>query len=166
MSDGRRSVRRSTVLTVLFAIVAPGTTVGLLPWLVARWFPEPSFEGPWRWVGFLLIVPGGLIVADSMLRFVREGRGTPAPVAPPDRLVITGLFRFVRNPMYVGIVSVALGEALLYGRLAVFAYAGLLWLAFHLFVVVYEEPNLRATFGAAYEGYLRTVPRWIPRFPG
>lgn len=163
MSEDRRSIRRAAVLSGLFAILAPGTAIGLLPWLVARWFPDPSLSGSWRWTGLLLILPGAAIVMDSFVRFVRVGRGTPAPVAPPDRLVVSGLYRHVRNPMYVGILAIAIGEALLWGRSALLGYAAVLWLAFHLFVTLHEEPALRRRFGPQYDTYRRVVRRWIPR---
>jgi protein-S-isoprenylcysteine O-methyltransferase Ste14 len=159
----RRSLRRAAILSGVFAMIAPGTALVLLPWLVARWFPDPSVTGPWRLAGLLLILPGAVIVVDSFVRFVRQGRGSPAPVAPPDRLVVSGLYRYVRNPMYVGILAIVIGEALLWGRLALLPYAAVLWLAFHLFVTLYEEPVLRRRFGASYDTYQRSVPRWIPR---
>ena len=163
MSEDRRSIRRAAILSGLFAILAPGTAVVLLPWLVARWFPDPSLSGPWRWAGLVLILPGAAIVMDSFVRFVRVGRGTPAPVAPPDRLVATGLYRSVRNPMYVGILAIVVGEALVWGRLALLPYAAVLWLAFHLFVTLHEEPALRRRFGRQYDAYRQAVHRWIPR---
>jgi protein-S-isoprenylcysteine O-methyltransferase Ste14 len=102
-------------------------------------------------------------VIDFAVRFVREGHGTPVPVAPPRRLVVGGAFRFVRNPSYVAAVAAVVGQGFLLASPGVLAYGGLLALAFHLFVVGYEEPTLRRTFGADYEAYCRSVPRWLPR---
>jgi protein-S-isoprenylcysteine O-methyltransferase Ste14 len=100
---------------------------------------------------------------DFVLRFVREGRGTPAPVAPTVQLVVGGTFRYVRNPGYVAVVSLLVGQALLFGSGAVLLYALAVAVAFHAFVILYEEPTLRRQFGAEYEAYCRKVPRWLPR---
>src|SRR5262249_19139083 len=97
------------------------------------------------------------------LRFVVEGRGTPAPIAPTEHLVVGGPFRWVRNPGYIAVIALLLGQALLLGSSAVLAYATVVALGFHLFVVFYEEPTLRRQFGAEYETYCHAVPRWIPR---
>lgn len=102
-------------------------------------------------------------VADSFARFALQGRGTPAAVAPPQRLVVSGLYRYVRNPMYVSAVAVIFGQALLFGDWRLAVYAVLFWLACHAFVLVYEEPTLRRTFGAEFEDFCANVPRWIPR---
>ena len=96
-------------------------------------------------------------------RFAVEGLGTPAPVAPPERLVVGGLYRFVRNPMYAAVEAIILGQALLLGQLILFAYAAVFALAVAAFVHFYEEPTLRRQFGAEYETYRRAVPAWRPR---
>jgi protein-S-isoprenylcysteine O-methyltransferase Ste14 len=88
--------------------------------------------------------------------------GTPAPVFPTRHLVITGFYRYVRNPMYVAVVAVIIGQGLIFGNMRVLAYGALVWLGFHLFVVAYEEPTLQATFGPEYERFRAGVPRWIP----
>jgi protein-S-isoprenylcysteine O-methyltransferase Ste14 len=98
-------------------------------------------------------------------RFVVEGRGTPAPIAPTEHLVVGGPYRWTRNPGYIAVVGMLIGQALLFGSAAVLAYAGLIALAFHAFVVFYEEPTLRRTFGAEYDAYRRRVSRWLPRPP-
>ena len=95
--------------------------------------------------------------------FATHGRGSPAPVAPPKQLVARGLYRHVRNPMYVGVAAILLGEALLFASLALLWYAVAIVFGFNLFVLLYEEPTLRRKFGDAYERYCRAVPRWIPR---
>jgi protein-S-isoprenylcysteine O-methyltransferase Ste14 len=102
-------------------------------------------------------------VLDSFARFAVQGLGTPAPVFPTKRLVIKGFYRYVRNPMYVALVAVILGQALLFGDVRVFEYALCAWLVAHLFVLSYEEPTLRKTFGAEYESFRANVPRWIRR---
>ncbi|HEX7927602.1 MAG TPA: isoprenylcysteine carboxylmethyltransferase family protein, partial [bacterium] len=91
------------------------------------------------------------------------GLGTPAPIAPPQHLVVTGLFRYVRNPIYVALIALILGQALLFGDQRLLVYGGLMWLGFHVFVLAYEEPVLAASFGTEFEEYRANVPRWIPR---
>ena len=151
--------------SLLFLVVAPGTVAVYLPWLFSRWRLQPPFLGVplTRGLGVALILLGAPGLLDSFARFALLGRGTPAPVAPPDRLVVHGLYRFVRNPMYVAVVCVVLGQALLFGSLPVLEYLAVLWLAFHVFVLAYEEPALRARFGADYARYCAQVGRWIPR---
>jgi protein-S-isoprenylcysteine O-methyltransferase Ste14 len=109
------------------------------------------------------VTTGILVLLDSFARFALQGLGTPAPVAPPRRLVATGLYRTVRNPMYVAVVSAIVGQALFFGSLQLLAYGALVAVIVHLFVVAYEEPKLRATFGEEYEVFCADVPRWLPR---
>ena len=116
-----------------------------------------------RALGALLICAGFPVLLDSFYRFAMEGLGTPAPVAPPTHLVIGGLYRYVRNPMYVGVGAAIFGQALMFGSKELLLYGGLVWLAFHLFIYFYEEPTLRKTFGEEYDVFCREVPRWIPR---
>jgi protein-S-isoprenylcysteine O-methyltransferase Ste14 len=97
------------------------------------------------------------------LRFAVQGLGTPAPIAPTQNLVVTGLYRYVRNPIYVAVVAVILGQAILFGDWHLVIYGVLMWLAFHAFVLAYEEPVLAQTFGTQYEEFRANVPRWIPR---
>lgn len=111
----------------------------------------------------LLIVAGVPVLLDSFVRFALKGLGTPAPVFPTRHLVVSGWYRYVRNPMYLAVVAVIVGQGLLFGSVNVLAYALIPWLAAHLFVVFYEEPTLRRTFGAEYEIFCTNVPRWIPR---
>ena len=102
-------------------------------------------------------------LVDSFARFALQGLGTPAPIAPTRKLVVTGLYRYVRNPIYVAVVAVILGQALLFGAWGLILYGALFRLACHAFVVAYEEPMLEQTLGADYEGFRANVPRWIPR---
>jgi len=151
--------------SVLFFGLAPGCVAGLAPWWISRWHLQPPFLGlTWfRVAGAALIALGTPMLLDSFARFALQGVGTPAPVFPTQHLVVTGLYRYVRNPMYVGVVSVITGQALLLGNARVLSYGALVCLAFHLFVIGYEEPKLRRTFGAEYEKFCANVPRWIPR---
>ena len=116
-----------------------------------------------RWLGAALVAAALAVLLDSFARFALQGLGTPAPVLPPTRLVVTGLYRYVRNPMYVAILALTAGQALLLGDLRLAAWGALLWGGFHVFVVGYEEPALRRTFGEQYEAYRANVRRWIPR---
>ena len=111
----------------------------------------------------LLVLLGLPVFLDFLVRFVRDGRGTPAPVAEPERLVVTGAFRSVRNPGYVAVLAMIAGQALIFGSTALLGYTAAVALAFHLFVVLYEEPHLRRKFGSDFEDYRRRVPRWLPR---
>jgi protein-S-isoprenylcysteine O-methyltransferase Ste14 len=161
------SVRTAVAGTAAFLFIAPGTFVGFVPWWISRWRFQPPFMGfaPFRVFGAVLLAAGVAVILDSFARFALEGMGTPAPVLPPKRLVVTGFYRFVRNPMYVAVVSAILGQGLLLGDIRILVYAAVAWLAVHLFVIIYEEPTLRKTFGVAYEDYRARVPRWLPRFP-
>jgi protein-S-isoprenylcysteine O-methyltransferase Ste14 len=151
--------------STLFFALAPSVVAGLIPWWMTRWEFQSPFLGlqATRAVGMLLIVAGIPGLVDSFARFALQGLGTPAPIAPTKTLVVTGLYRYVRNPMYVAIVAVILGQAFLLGDQRLIAYGVLIWLAFHAFVVSYEEPALTRRFGAQYEVFRANVPRWIPR---
>src|ERR1700736_2865394 len=148
--------------SALFFAVAPSSVAGLVPWWITHWeFRPPFFDlEATRAVGILLILVGLPGLVDSFARFALQGLGTPAPVAPTKNLVVTGLYRHVRNPIYVAII---LGQAMLFGNWRLVLLGALFWLAFHLFVVAYEEPTLRRTFGSEYEAYRANVQRWIPR---
>ncbi len=154
--------------SAVFLVIAPGFVAGLAPWWISHWRVAPRFLGIWlfRPIGGVLVVLGAIGLLDSFARFALKGLGTPAPVFPTRHLVVTGLYRYVRNPMYVAVVSTILGQGLIFGNLRLLEYGATVWLLFHLFVLVYEEPTLRATFGPEYESFCAEVPRWIPRFAG
>jgi protein-S-isoprenylcysteine O-methyltransferase Ste14 len=153
--------------TVVFVALVPGSVVGLGPFLLTGWSLSPPFLGTalTRIAGVLLIAAATPLFVSFASRFVVEGHGTPAPVAPTKHLVVGGPFRWTRNPGYIAVVGLLVGQALLFGSPAVLVYAAAVALAFHVFVVFYEEPTLRRTFGAEFEAYCRAVPRWIPRRP-
>ncbi len=162
MQDGDAERRRRAALgTAVFTLVVPGTVVGIVPYLLSGWRLAASVG--LRALGVLLLLAALPLFVAFLARFVREGIGTPAPIAPPERLVVGGPFERVRNPGYVAAIGLVLAQALLFGSGAVLVYASLLALGFHLFVVLYEEPTLRRRFGAEYEAYCRRVPRWVPR---
>jgi protein-S-isoprenylcysteine O-methyltransferase Ste14 len=160
-------VRRGAALlgSLVFLVLAPGTVAGLVPWWIAGWRVHPAWFPGVRAAGALLAAAGLAVLLDSFVRFAVRGLGTPAPVLPTRHLVVSGLYRWVRNPMYLAVLSVVAGQALVVGAPRVLGWAALLWLGFHLFVVGYEEPTLRRTFGAEYDAFRASVPRWIPRRP-
>jgi protein-S-isoprenylcysteine O-methyltransferase Ste14 len=146
--------------SAVFFIVAPGTVAGLVPWWLSDGFAS---NGSWgRIPGAVLFLGGLLILVHSFVRFVLA-HGTPAPIAPTKHLVVQGFYRYVRNPMYVAIIAIILGEALWTLRLALFVYAAVTWAVPAAFVKLYEEPTLSQQFGEEYENYRRHVPAWIPR---
>jgi protein-S-isoprenylcysteine O-methyltransferase Ste14 len=151
--------------SALFFVVAPLLLAGFIPRWVTQWEFRPAFFGVdlTRILGGMLIIAGAPGILDSFARFALEGLGTPAPIAPPQKLVVTGLYRYVRNPIYIAVVAVILGQALLFGDGRLLWYGALLWLFFHVAVVVFEEPSLTQTFGSEYERFRTNVPRWIPR---
>jgi protein-S-isoprenylcysteine O-methyltransferase Ste14 len=157
-------MRRSTASlgSLLFLILAPGTVAGLIPYWLTAWRLSPA---PWplRALGAALIFLGAVLLVSCFARFALVGRGTPAPVAPPDRLVVSGAYAHVRNPMYVALLALILGQAALLPDLRLVGYAAAVWLATHLFVLAYEEPTLRRSFPEDYQAFFAAVPRWIPR---
>jgi protein-S-isoprenylcysteine O-methyltransferase Ste14 len=159
-------MRRSTaaISTAAFFVVAPGTFVGLIPWLITRWEvhrPLPYWVVA-QVVGVLLILVGLIVPAHAFVQFAKAG-GTPMPIAPTQQLVVKGFNRYVRNPMYLGLLTAILGQALLFGQLSLLLYAAFTWLATASFVHWYEEPTLTRQFGAEYQAYRRAVRAWWPR---
>ena len=114
-------------------------------------------------VGTVLIVGGVASLVESFARFAFKGLGTPAPVAPPTQLVMSGQYRYVRNPMYVAVLAILLGQSLVLGSVRLLAYAALVWVVIHVWVLAYEEPTLTRTFGPSYVAYREQVRRWWPR---
>lgn len=149
--------------TLVFTIVVPGTVAVVIPRYLMGGFSVPAF-GALPALGFIAIVLGACIYFRCAWEFAVRGLGTPAPIAPTKFLVVSGLHRYVRNPMYVGVALFILGEAGLFRAALLAEYAVVMLLIAHLFVIFYEEPTLRRQFGESYEQYRRTVPRWIPRF--
>ncbi|HSN16754.1 MAG TPA: isoprenylcysteine carboxylmethyltransferase family protein [Gammaproteobacteria bacterium] len=149
---------------VFFALVF-GVVVVFVPWHFTHWQMGPPLLGfyPFRIVGALLMLAALPVFVDGYVQFALRGLGTPAPVAPPPRLVVSGLYAHVRNPMYVAIVAMTLGQGLIFDDGSALRYPLYLWVGFFLFVYFYEEPVLRRRFGQAYLDYCARVPRWIPR---
>ena len=159
----RRSVAAAG--TAVFFALAPGTVAGLVPWWLTGWRLEQPLAAwaPLRVVGALLVAAGAGVLVHAFVRFVVEGLGTPAPVAPTERLVVGGLYRHVRNPMYLAVVAAIAGQALLLWQAVLVPYAAIVAVAFAVFVLGYEQPSLQRQFGSQYEAYRRAVPAWWPR---
>ena len=150
----------------VFLLVAPGFVAGFVPWLLTRWRVREPFPYwlPLRIIGWIVLVPAVAVLLHAFARFVVEGLGTPAPVAAPERLVVGGLYRYVRNPMYIAITAAVVGQALALGQPILLPYAAAFLFVCAAFVRWYEEPALRRRFGAQYEAYRRAAPAWWPRF--
>jgi protein-S-isoprenylcysteine O-methyltransferase Ste14 len=160
-------MRKTTAIlgSALFFLIAPFTIGFVVPWWIAGWdigtsTPEGNL---FRVAGVVLVLMGMVPLVESFGRFALVGLGTPTPVAPPQHLVVTGFYRYVRNPMYVGVLAIILGNALILENGAIFAYAAVVALGFALFVMGYEEPALWQQFGAEYQEFCKNVPRWLPR---
>jgi protein-S-isoprenylcysteine O-methyltransferase Ste14 len=153
------------VRTLIFTIFVPGSVAAGAPYLLLSSDVELLSYGigNFRFTGVLPMALGALSYLWCAWNFAFVGKGTPAPIDPPKVLVSRGLYRVVRNPMYVGVGLILVGEAIVFESLTLLAYALFVWSMFHLFIVYYEEPTLRRKFGAAYEEYCKAVPRWMPR---
>lgn len=150
--------------TLVFTVLVPGCVAGLIPYLiVSLGLGLPFAIGEYRFFGLLPLIAGAAVYLACASEFAFAGRGTPAPTDPPRLLVSHRLYRLSRNPMYIGVLTVLVGEAILFTSAGLFAYGAIVWLLFHIFVVYYEEPQLREKFGESYEAHSRAVPRWLPR---
>ncbi|MEJ3749391.1 isoprenylcysteine carboxylmethyltransferase family protein [Actinomycetes bacterium KLBMP 9797] len=151
---------RAALTSAAFFVAAPGTVAGLIPWLISRWeFPG---WGVGQVIGVVLVCVGVVPVVHAFAQFVRAG-GTPIPTAPTRRLVVSGANRYIRNPMYAGLLLAIAGQALLFGQPSLLLYGAIVWAITATFVRWYEEPTLTRRFGAEYTAYRRAVPAWWPR---
>lgn len=160
-----RSRPMSLLTSALFLVLAPGTVAVYVPWLITRWRSgsvPPNF-GFVRVLACVVAAAAAAVLLDAFWRFAWIGRGSPAPLLPPDTLIVSGFYRFVRNPIYVALFAIILGEAGWLWRWELVAYAVLTLALFHVFVTLYEEPKLESQFGGSYRRYCRHVHRWIPR---
>jgi protein-S-isoprenylcysteine O-methyltransferase Ste14 len=148
--------------SAVFFLVGPGVIVGLVPWLLTGWLLNQHWMFL-RALGGILLDAGLAVLILAFVRFVVEGLGTPVPIAAPSRLVVGGVYRYVRNPMYVGAILAIIGQALIFGQLSLLVYAAVVFLVTSAFVHWYEEPGLALLFGADYEAYRKVVPGWWPR---
>jgi protein-S-isoprenylcysteine O-methyltransferase Ste14 len=160
-------MRRPTAAagSALFFAIAPGAVAGLVPWWLTRWRARGPLArwAPVRVAGLIMLILGAIVLVQAFARFVAEGHGTPAPVAPTERLVIGGLYRYVRNPMYLAVAAAITGQALALNQPVLLGYAAVVWVTVASFARWYEEPALARQFGAQYEAYRRAVPAWRPR---
>ena len=152
--------------TLLFTVIAPGAVTVYIPyWLLSLPSAPASLPiGFLRYFGWLPMLLGAAIYFWCAWDFTFAGKGTPAPIDPPKELVVRGLYRYVRNPMYVGVLTLLAGEVLFFASRRLFIYAAVAFSFFHLFVIFYEEPALQQKFGESYRRYCETVPRWLPRW--
>ncbi|MBI3044036.1 MAG: isoprenylcysteine carboxylmethyltransferase family protein [Betaproteobacteria bacterium] len=146
---------------LLFILLVPGTVAGYIPWLLVR--NKTFIFSAWTPLAAAAFLAGVVIFLWCVWDFAVFGRGTPAPIDAPKKLVVRGLYQYVRNPMYVGVLTVILGWAILFKAVEVAVYGVSIAAAFHLFVVFYEEPRLEKTFGLEYDEYRSRVDRWIPK---
>jgi len=153
---------RAAAGSLLFLVVEPGVVAGVVPWALTGWkvAHPPLIIAV---VGYVILVVGVAVLLHAFVRFVVEGVGTPAPVAPTRHLVIGGLYRYVRNPMYIAVALTILGQAMVLGRPVLLVYALVFGVAVGSFVHLYEQPTLTSQFGAEYEAYREAVPAWLPR---
>jgi protein-S-isoprenylcysteine O-methyltransferase Ste14 len=159
----RRSVAAAG--SAVFLAAAPGTFAGVIPWWITRWRFASTAAGwlPVRCVGALLVAASGGFLMHAFARFVVDGIGTPAPIAPTEHLVVTGVYRYVRNPMYLAVTAAIGGQAPLFGQPWLLAYAAIFLLVTVCFVRWYEEPTLKRQFPDQYQAYRTAVPGWWPR---
>ena len=155
-------MKRAAVGSAVFFVLAPGSTAGLVPWLLTGWRHRDPV-GVLDVAGGLVVLAGLAVAVAAFVQFVREGRGTPAPVAPTQELVVGGLYRYVRNPMYLAVASMIAGQVLIFRSVAVLIWLGVFLVAVVSFVTGYEEPTLRRTYGESFDRYRSAVPGWWPR---
>lgn len=157
-------MRRNVVASVLFTLFGgPGIVLLLVPWAITRLRIPADEPGAQRAAAALLVALGLAPLLESIVRFVRVGRGSLVPTVPPERLVASGLYRYVRNPMYLVVVAALAGEALLFRSRGILVECAVVWAFFHLFVMSYEEPRMARSYPAEYALYRSHVPRWLPR---
>jgi len=156
----------AAVGSVVFFVVAPGVVAGLVPWLISDWdvrWPVSAFGVAVMALGAALVAVAVVVLVRNFVRFVVEGRGTPSPTLQTERLVVGGDYRFVRNPMYLAVIAAILGQAMIFGSLALLLYALAVWAIMATFVRWYEEPVLLKRYGDEYRHYRQAVRAWLPR---
>ncbi len=157
------SKARAWAGSAAFLVLAPGTMAVLVPWLLTQWHGSPAGIDALDVLGGVMVAAGAAVVVACFARFAGEGRGTPAPVAPTEQLVVGGIYRHVRNPMYVGVAAAIAGQAVIFRNAGLVVWLVIFLLAVVSFVKVYEEPTLQEQFGPSYDAYRAAVPGWVPR---
>jgi protein-S-isoprenylcysteine O-methyltransferase Ste14 len=160
----RKSV--AALRSAVFFLVAPGCVAGVIPYSLSGWRLQRPIHHwlPLRVAGAVLLIATAAVLIHAFARFVTEGKGTPAPIAPTERLVVGGAYRYVRNPMYLAVVGAVVGQAVILWQPRLLFYAALVLAVVASFVRFYEEPRLRQTYGIAYDRYRQSVPGWWPRW--
>jgi protein-S-isoprenylcysteine O-methyltransferase Ste14 len=150
--------------SLVFFALAPGVVAGLIPWVLTDGWTSRRPGETWLLVsvGVGLVVAGLAVLIDAFVRYVADGLGTPAPPAPTEQLVVAGPNRYVRNPMYLAVIAIIVGQAMLLAQPVLLAYAAAAFATMATFVHWYEEPTLARRFGAQYDAYRQRVPRWVP----
>jgi protein-S-isoprenylcysteine O-methyltransferase Ste14 len=162
MSEMNRN--EALIGSAAFLVLAPGTVAGLIPWLITKWRFGEGANTSGSVLGGILIALSLALLIECFVRFAVKGAGTPAPLAPTAKLVVSGAYARVRNPMYVAVTGLIFGQALLFASAGLIAYGIIIWLAFLTFVIYFEEPRLQREFPDDYPAYFENVPRWRPRF--
>lgn len=162
MSEMNRN--EALIGSAAFLVLAPGTVAGLIPWLITKWRFGEGANTSGSVLGGIVIALSLALLIECFVRFAVKGQGTPAPLAPTAKLVVSGAYARVRNPMYVAVIGLIFGQALLFASAGLIAYGIVIWLAFLTFVIYFEEPRLRREFPDDYPAYFENVPRWRPRF--
>lgn len=162
--EGRYTMLSLVLRNLIFTILQPGVVTVLVPYLILRWRGYDLTPDTWQashFVGIALMVVGTAIVLTCVMRFVTDGKGTISPVDPTKKLVIRGLYRYSRNPMYVGATTLLVGEAIFWWSPELALYAAIVFVAFNLVIILHEEPRLRREFGEEYRDYVAQVRRWV-----
>lgn len=150
------------IKTLIFILAAGGLVVILIPsFLISHWELVASNLGAVKYLGLFLAGLGSVFYLWCAYQFSYYGKGTPAFFDPPQKFVGSGLYRFTRNPMYISLIAIVLGEAIFFGSTILLIYSASLFIYFHLFVIYYEEPHLRKVFGQEYQEYCKNVKRWL-----
>ncbi|MCD4743046.1 MAG: isoprenylcysteine carboxylmethyltransferase family protein [Desulfobacteraceae bacterium] len=152
------------VLKILFfMIIGPGSVIVLIPYLIISFFSPPDYYKIVRlqYIGIIPFLIGLVISLRCFYDFISVGKGTPVPIDPPKKLVIIGMYRFVRNPMYIGILFLLFGEAIFFKSFVLLGYTACVYCLFQIFIIGFEEPMLKTKFGKEYEDYCKIVPRWL-----
>jgi protein-S-isoprenylcysteine O-methyltransferase Ste14 len=152
------------IRNLFFTILQPGLVAGLIPFWIINYTINDIFEKTWLWyhyIGAIVCITGLVIMLRCIIHFAIQGKGTLSPADPTKNLVITGLYKFSRNPMYVGVILILIGETIFFKSIKLGAYTLFIFMTFNLFIIYIEEPRLRKDFGEAYTKYCKKVRRWI-----